>query len=247
MLLERSRTRACSRSTPMSSSPRPTRCGGQSSSAMASRSRSTRGRRSAARRRPRRSAVGDESVALLRDPQGRPARRRARRPRRLDHGPPPRSVATRAETRSSNGTTDTSSGRRTRWPTGPTPTSGPTSANATFPSTPCTTGATRRSGAPIARSRERAAKVAGPERQDRVRAARVSDTAQRSTSRISTPSRPRRSTSCARSPPSSSAPCSCSPAARTRSCCCASPRRRSDPAASRSRSCTSTPATTSPR
>ena len=41
------------------------------------------------------------------------------------------------------------------------------------------------------------------------------------------PSRPRRSTSCARSPPSSSARCCCSAAARTRSCCCAWPRRRS--------------------
>ena len=36
-------------------------------------------------------------------------------------------------------------------------------------------------------------------------------------------------------------------AARTRSCCCGWPRRRSVPGASRSRCCTSTPATTSPR
>ena len=55
------------------------------------------------------------------------------------------------------------------------------------------------------------------------------------------PSRPRRSTSCARSPPSSSARCCSSAAARTRSCCCAWPRRRSARRASRSRSCTSTP------
>ena len=44
-----------------------------------------------------------------------------------------------------------------------------------------------------------------------------------------------------------SARCCCSAAARTRSCCCASRRRRSARGRSRSRSCTSTPATTSPR
>ena len=60
-------------------------------------------------------------------------------------------------------------------------------------------------------------------------------------------SRPRPSTSCARSRPSSSARCCCSAAARTRSCCCAWPRRPSARRASPSRSCTSTPATTSPR
>ena len=60
-------------------------------------------------------------------------------------------------------------------------------------------------------------------------------------------SRRRPSTSCARSRPSWSARCCCSPAARTRSCCCGWPRRRSAPARCRSRSCTSTPGTTSPR
>ena len=43
-------------------------------------------------RDPRRRAVGVEPVALLRDPQGRPARPRARGPRRLDHRHAPRAV-----------------------------------------------------------------------------------------------------------------------------------------------------------
>ncbi len=60
----------------------------------------------------------------------------------------------------------------------------------------------------------------------------------------STGSSPRRSTSCARSRPVRATRRCCSPAARIRSCCCAWPRRRSVPAASRSRCCTSTPGTT---
>ena len=63
----------------------------------------------------------------------------------------------------------------------------------------------------------------------------------------STGSRRRRSTSSARSPGSARARRCSSPAARTRSACCASPRRRSARGASRSRSSTSTPATTTPR
>ena len=42
---------------------------------------------------PRRRALGAQARPLLRDPQGRAARPRARRPRRLDHRPPPRPVA----------------------------------------------------------------------------------------------------------------------------------------------------------
>ncbi len=66
-------------------------------------------------------------------------------------------------------------------------------------------------------------------------------------SRTWTLSRPRASSSCARWSPSSSGRCCSSPAARTRSSCCGWPRRRSRRPASRSRSCTSTPGTTSPR
>ena len=52
--------------------------------------------------------------------------------RRLDHRPAPRAVAdARERRRSSAGTSATSSGRRTRSPTGPPPTSTPTSPSAT--------------------------------------------------------------------------------------------------------------------
>ena len=63
----------------------------------------------------------------------------------------------------------------------------------------------------------------------------------------STPWSPRRSTSSARSRPSSSGRCCCSPAARTPSSCCTWPPRRSGRRRCRSRCCTSTRATTSPR
>ena len=60
-------------------------------------------------------------------------------------------------------------------------------------------------------------------------------------------SRTRPSTSFASSRPSASGRACCSRAARTRSSCSGSPRRRSGRRGFRSRSCTSTPATTSPR
>ena len=69
----------------------------------------------------------------------------------------------------------------------------------------------------------------------------------RPTPTTSTGSSPRRSTSCARSRASAATRRCSSPAARIRSCCCASRKRRFAPAASRSRCCTSTPATTFPR
>ena len=65
--------------------------------------------------------------------------------------------------------------------------------------------------------------------------------------RICAPSRRSRSTSSVRWRPSSSGRCCSSRAARTRWSCSGWPRRPSGPAGSPSRSCTSTPATTSPR
>ena len=59
-----------------------------------------------ARRDPRRGALGAQARPLPRDPQGRAARPRARRPRRLDHRHPPRPVADareRAEARLGRG------------------------------------------------------------------------------------------------------------------------------------------------
>ena len=84
MLLTRmTRTLASSRSTPRCSSPRPTRSGARSSAATAPGSRSTRVRSlGAPGRAPRRGALGAQPDTLLRDPQGRAARARARRPRR---------------------------------------------------------------------------------------------------------------------------------------------------------------------
>ena len=114
------------------------------------------------------AAHGDElwetqPDALLRDPQGRAARPRARRPRRAGS---PASAATsrrRARTRRrSAGTRRTSSGRRTRSPTGTTSAAGPTSASASCPTTRCTTAATPRSAARTARCRAPAARAAGP-------------------------------------------------------------------------------------
>ena len=129
------------------SSRRPTPSGARSSGATGRRSRSSRARRSASR--PRRTATRsgrrkpDLYCAIA---QGRAARPRARRPRRLDHRPPPRPVAdARERAEGSAGTRRTSSGRRTRSPTGTTSAAGPTSASAACRTTRSTTAATPRS------------------------------------------------------------------------------------------------------
>ena len=140
------------------------------------RSRSTRARRSAARPPIHGDALwAREPDALLRDPQGRAARPRARRPRRLDHRHAPRAVAdARERAARSSGTSATSSGRPTRSPTGPSATSAPTSASASCPYNPlhdrgyssigCTHCTAARHGPRGTLDRQR---------QDRVRAARM--------------------------------------------------------------------------
>ena len=92
---------------------------------------------------PRQAAVHGEALwerepgALLRDPQGRSARARARRPRRAGSPACAATSRRRAPARpSSAGTPTTSSGRRTRSPTGTTPAASPTSPSAGFPYNP---------------------------------------------------------------------------------------------------------------
>ena len=203
-------------------------------------------------RRPQpRRAVDDEPV--LQRGQGRRARARARRRRRLDHRHPPRAGPDPRRRRPSSSATS----RRGIWkvnpladwtekdlwryifehdlPYNPLHDQG----YASIGCEPCTRPGVGPRG-PLGRARE-----------DRVRDPRVEadliEPTCTTSSRTSRRSRPSRSTSSARSRPSSSGRCCCSAAARTRSCCCGWPRRRSARAASRSRSCTSTPATTSPR
>ena len=87
-----SRRPASSRSTRTCSSPRPTPSGARSSGATTlagvyeGPSLGRQARRTA-------TVVEEQSDALLLDPQGRAARARALRPRRLDHRPAPRPVA----------------------------------------------------------------------------------------------------------------------------------------------------------
>ena len=69
---------------------------------------------------------------------------------------------TRANAPKLGGTSSTSSGRRTRSPTGATRTAGPTSANAASRTTRCTTRATRRSATRTRRSPAKGARAAGP-------------------------------------------------------------------------------------
>ena len=90
-----------------------------------------------ARGRARRAALGAEARPLPLDRQGRAARPRARRARRLDHRASAATSRRRAPTRrSSAGTSSTSSGRRTRSRTGPTRCAGTTSARASLPYNP---------------------------------------------------------------------------------------------------------------
>ena len=105
------------------------------------------------------AAHGDElwktqPDALLRDPQGRAARPRARRPRRLDHRHPPRPVADareRAEGRLGRGARALEGEPARRL--GRTSAAGTTSTSASCRTTSCTTAATRRSAARTARRR----------------------------------------------------------------------------------------------
>ena len=91
-------------------------------------------------------AVGDEARPLPLDREGRAAQHGAARSRLLDHRRSPRPVAdARDRRRSSAGTPSTSSGRRTRSPTGATTTAGATSRSAGCRTTRCTTRATSRS------------------------------------------------------------------------------------------------------
>ena len=79
----------------------------------------------------------DRPGALLRRAQGRRARARAGRRRRLDHRHPPRAVARPAPTRSrSSSTTSAGSGSSTRSSSGPRRTSGGGSTSATCPYNP---------------------------------------------------------------------------------------------------------------
>ena len=159
-----SRRRASSRSTRTTSSRRRTSSGARSSSATTRRSRCSKGRaprssprrtaRSSGRRKPDLYLAIAKVEPLVRALGGLDA---------LDHRRPPRPVADareRAEARL--GRAHTSSGRRTRSPTGATTTAGRTSASAGCPTTRCTTAATRRSATRTRRSRAPAARAAGP-------------------------------------------------------------------------------------
>ena len=201
---------------------------------------------------PRREALGAQARPLPRGRQGRAAGPRARRPRLLDHRRPPRPVADareRAEARL---------GRRARAVEGEP--ARRLERRRLLDLHPRARAPLQRVARPRLRldrrhpldaPRRRAARAAGPAATGPSAGCTPTRDCElierRSSSPTSTSSRRRPSTSCARSPPSSSGRCCSSPAARTRSCCCGSPRRRSGRASSRSRSCTSTPATTSPR
>ena len=87
----------------------------------------------------------------------------ARRRRRLDLRRPARAVAAaRPHAQARLGRASTSAGRPTRSPTGPRRTSGATSPSTTSRTTRCTTAATPRSAAPTAPSRATGATAAGP-------------------------------------------------------------------------------------
>ena len=111
--------------------------------------------------------LGARPRPLLRDPQGRAARPRARALRRLGVRHPPRPVAEpRGHRRRSSGPSATASGSCTRSPTGTRSASGPTSRSTRFLTTRCTRPATGRSGASPAPGRRprkrRSAQAAGP-------------------------------------------------------------------------------------
>ena len=231
---DRAWQRGCSRSTRTCSSRRPTPSGGQVERRYGITVEVYEGPSLA-----RQAAIhGDalwavDPVPLLLDPQGRPARARARRPGRLDHGIAARAVARRAP-----------DARRSRWDERHEPVEGEPSRRLV-----------RRRRVELREERElpvnRSTRTATPSigcthctlpgdgREGRWTGFGKTecglhgehDAGTQSTSPTSTSSRPRPSTSCGRWPPSSSAPCCSSRAARTRSCCSASPRRRSGPVA----------------
>src|SRR6186997_2275817 len=158
-----SQPRACSRSTRTCSSPRRTPCGGRSSAATGSRSRSTRAPRSAGRPRStaRHSGSGTPTSAARSARSGRSAP-----PSPASTAGSPGSAATSLRRargrRSSAGTSGTRSGRRARSRTGRTTTCGRTSTNATSRSTSSTSVDTLPSAARTARHPAPAARVAGP-------------------------------------------------------------------------------------
>ena len=111
--------------------------------------------------------LGARPGPLLRDPQGRAARARARALRRLGVRHPPRPVARAAPARRrSSGRSVTASGSSTRSRTGTRSASGRTSTSTRFPTTRCTRPGTARSAAsraPARRARrKRSAQAAGP-------------------------------------------------------------------------------------
>ena len=228
---ESSRTLASSPSIRTSCSPRPTRYGVRWRSATASRSRSSRVRRSAGRQPSTVMRCGRRTrCSAVRSARSRRSERRSRAYRGGSRACAATSRRRVRARRRSGGTSRTSSGRRT-------------ARRLERRRRVCLHPRARAAVQPAARpwlrvdrlhplhgARPGTRRSLGRDRQDRVRAAPRLMQALRHSSRTSTSSRPRRSTSSARWPPSSSGPCCCSPAARTRSCCCASPRRRSGPA-----------------